>query len=237
MKLAPAGACLAAWAALALCAPVWAQDHPQGSPQYPSMAPVAQYRIASSADEIALARSAAPPSISGEADVWVLGARGYEKAIKGTNGFACIVERSWGADPDDAEFWNPKLRGPACFNEPAAQSALPQYLKRTEWVLAGADKLQIRERTRAAFASLEFTAPKAGAMCYMLSPRQYLSDAGGRWLPHLMFFVGAKKPAAWGANAAGSPIIGFASKDDPSTLFIVPVRTWSDGTPAPNVTK
>ena len=54
---------------------------------YPNMAPLEQYRSASDADEIALARSAAPPSISKDADVLILGAKGYDTAVKGTNGF------------------------------------------------------------------------------------------------------------------------------------------------------
>src|SRR5271156_483120 len=75
---------------------------------YPAMAPIEQYRIASTAAEIALARSAAPKSISGDADVLTLGVHGYETAAKGKNGFTCLVERSWADDFDDAEFWNPK---------------------------------------------------------------------------------------------------------------------------------
>ena len=73
---------------------------------YPMMAPVDQYTIASREAEIALARTAAPPSISAAADVLVLRRRGYESAVKGTNGFVCFVERSWTAGFDDPRFWN-----------------------------------------------------------------------------------------------------------------------------------
>src|SRR5689334_18134443 len=58
---------------------------------YPEMAPAEQYRIANRQDEIALARSAAPPSISGDAEVLVLGRQGYETAVQGKNGFVCFV--------------------------------------------------------------------------------------------------------------------------------------------------
>ena len=64
---------------------------------YPAMAPVDQYLIADKNTEIALARSAAPASISDGAEVMVLGRRGFTTAVKGTNGFLCLVERSWGA--------------------------------------------------------------------------------------------------------------------------------------------
>jgi hypothetical protein len=81
---------------------------------YPNMAPVEQYLIEDRASEIALARSAAPESISREAEVMVLGRHGYETAVKGTNGFVCMVERSWTAGIDDPNFWNPKLRAHLC---------------------------------------------------------------------------------------------------------------------------
>src|SRR5215468_4859956 len=120
--------------------------------RYPARAPVEQYRIGNVQGEIVLARSAAPPSISADAEVLVLGNRGYETAAKGKNGFVCFVERSWAAGFDFAEFWNPKLRAPNCFNPPAVRSVLPQYLKRTEWVLAGASKQEMIEKTRSLFA-------------------------------------------------------------------------------------
>ena len=201
---------------------------------YPQMAPAEQYRIASREDEIALARSAAPPSISADAEVLVLGSRGYETAVKGKNGFVCFVERSWAAGFDDPEFWNPKLRAPNCFNSPAARTELPRYLKRTEWVLAGATKQQLIERTTAAVADQSFKPPEAGAFSFMLSKNGYLGDgAAGPWLPHVMFFIPHGQADVWGANKEGSPILGRDGRAIESTVLYVPVRRWSDGSPAP----
>jgi hypothetical protein len=101
------------------------------SARYSTAAPIEQYRSKSEAEEIALARSAAPPSISADAEVLVLGDHGYETAVKGKNGFVCFVERSWAAGFDDPEFWNPKLRAPNCFNATAARTELPQLRTRT----------------------------------------------------------------------------------------------------------
>jgi hypothetical protein len=70
---------------------------------YPSMAPLDQYLMEDRNSEIALARSAAPESISRDAEVLVLGRHGYETAIRGKNGFVCIVQRSWTAPIDDQE--------------------------------------------------------------------------------------------------------------------------------------
>ncbi|MGZ7038764.1 MAG: hypothetical protein ACXVJO_11370 [Thermoanaerobaculia bacterium] len=201
--------------------------------RYPSPAPIEQYRSKTPAEEIALARSAAPPSISSNAEVLVLGGSGYETAVKGTNGFVCLVERSWDAGFDDPQFWNPHIRGPNCFNEPAARTQLPQFLKRTEWVLSGASRQELIERTRSAFGNHTFTTPEPGALSYMLSKRGYVSDdAAGPWLPHMMLYVPHGQAAAWGAGAEGSPIIGHDDSDIESTVLVIPVRRWSDGAPA-----
>jgi hypothetical protein len=201
---------------------------------YPEMAPVEQYRIANRQDEIALARTAAPPSISRDAQVLVLGSHGYETAVKGSNGFVCFVERSWGAGFGDRQFWNPKLRAPNCYNPPAVRTQLPQYLKRTEWILAGATRQQLIDRTRAAVASHDFKTPEEGAFSFMLSKDGYVSDdADGPWLPHVMFFLPYGKADDWGANKEGSPILGQDNSAIETTVLFVPVRSWSDGSPAP----
>jgi len=204
-------------------------------PTYPTMAPIEQYRLASKADEIALARSAAPPSISDNAEILTLGTRGYDTAERGKNGFVCIVERAWANEFDDAEFWNPKVRGPICFNAASARSVLPAYLRRTEWVLAGSSKAEMIDRTKAAIAAKKITEPEIGAMCYMMSKNGHLSDANGHWHPHLMFFLPHTESAAWGANLPGVPMFGGGGGIEPITVFLTPVPNWSDGTPGPTM--
>ena len=197
---------------------------------YPSMAPVEQYLMEDRDSEIALARSAAPESISRDAEVLVLGRHGYETAIQGKNGFVCVVERSWTAPIDDPEFWNPKRRGPICFNAAAARSFLPRTIKKTDLILAGRTKAQMIEAISAAIDKKELPAMEPGAMCYMLSRQGYLSDRDGHWHPHLMFFVSQADPATWGADLPGSPILAFNDTWEHLTTFLVPVRQWSDGT-------
>ena len=204
-----------------------AQD---GKTPYPSMAPLDQYLIEDRSAEIALARSAAPESISGEAEVLVLGRHGYETAIQGKNGFVCIVERSWTSPIDDPGFWNPKLRAPICFNAAAARSYLPRTIKKTDLILAGRTKPQMIEAIAASIEKKELPAMEPGAMCYMLSKQGYLSDQDGHWHPHLMFFVSQADPATWGAGLPGSPIFAFNDTWEHLTTFLVPVRVWSDGT-------
>jgi hypothetical protein len=174
--------------------------------QYSNMAPRDQYLIADQAEEIALARSAAVPSIADNAGVMVLGAHGFETAAKGTNGFVCIVERAWDKPFDDPEFWNPKMRAPICLNAAAVSTVLPTYLERAEWALSGLSKSEMEGRSKT--SSKANMTPAAGAMSFMLSKQQYLSDDGGHWYPHVMFFSPHVAPEAWGANLKGSPVLG-----------------------------
>ena len=209
--------------------PAWADD---AKPVYPAMVPIEQYRMANATEEIALARSAAPPSISGDAEVMTLGSKGYETTVKGKNGFVCMVERGWAADFDDPVFWNPKNRSPICFNPAAARTILPGYLERTKWVLAGVSKTDMLDRTKAELAANTYTMPDPGALCYMMSKQGYLNDAVGHWHPHLMFFLAHTDGAAWGADLDGSPVFSQQGNPEPITTYFVPVAKWSDGTSA-----
>src|SRR6202050_1593707 len=110
---------------------------------YPVMAPLDQYLIPDEKAEIALARNAAPASISDAAEGMVLRRDGYATAVKGSNGFVCIVERSWGKGTDDPEFWNPKMRAPHCFNPAASMTFLPIFLQKPKLVLAEKSRAQV----------------------------------------------------------------------------------------------
>jgi hypothetical protein len=199
---------------------------------YPSMAPLQEYLISDQDSEVALARTAAPPSISGDAEVMVLGKSGYTTAVEGKNGFLCLVERAWGASTDHPEFWNPKVRSPICFNPAAAKTFAPIFLMKTRLVLAGKSKKEILQATESAFNSKQLPALELGAMCYMMSKQQYLNDDGKSWHPHLMFFVPGDAAKSWGAGLPGSPVIASDDPEERATIFMVLVGKWSDGTPA-----
>jgi hypothetical protein len=203
-----------------------AQD---ATPLYPKMAPVDQYLMSDKNAEIALARSAAPDSIARDADVLVMGRHGFETAVKGKNGFVCIVGRSWTSAPD-AEFWNPKVRVPMCVNAAAAQSYLLSIIKITELGLAGFTPAQVDEALVAAIDKKELPPMEAGAMCYMMSKRGYGGDSAPHWPSHLMFFYSDTDPAIWGANLPGSPVVAIADPMVHLTQFVIPVENWSDGT-------
>ncbi len=198
---------------------------------YASMAPIEQYLMSNQDAEIALARSAAPESISREAEVLVLGRHGFETAVKGKNGFVCIVERSWTSAPD-AEFWNPKVRTPICYNAAAARSYLLRNRKRTGLILAGRTKVQVDEAIVAAVEGNELPPMETGAMCYMMSKQGYGGDSVKHWPSHLMFFNSQIDPATWGAGLPGSPILAMIDTREQLTVFAIGVQRWSDGTEA-----
>jgi hypothetical protein len=187
---------------------------------YERMAPLEQY-LMPRGSEIALARSAAPAAISDKATVLTLDSHGYQIAVRGSNGFTCLVERSWmspGASPD---FWNPKLRGPVCYNPAASGSILTYRLRRTKLALAGDSKERILDEVRAALTRKELALPEPGAMSFMMSKDGYLGDDVGHWHP------------SWGANLPGSPVVlDDREVPEPETMFLVPVSRWSDGTTA-----
>jgi hypothetical protein len=209
------------------------QMQAQSKTPYPSMAPLDQYLMDRNA-EIALARSAAPDSLSRDAEIVVLSQHGYEIAVKGKNGFVCVVERSWMNPFDNPEFWNPRMRAPVCHNPPAVRSVLPINYLRTKMVLAGLSKAQIVDGLKIAYAKKGLPPLEPGAMSYMLSNQGYLNDTAGHWLPHLMVYTPPTGAAAWGANLPDTPVALLPpDPQDRQSVFLIPMRNWSDGTPAP----
>jgi hypothetical protein len=202
---------------------------------YPAMAPVNEYLMPNESSEIELARSAAPASIADGAEVMVLGRKGYSIAVKGSNGFVFMVERSWGATTDETDFWNPRVRSPVCFNPPAARSFAPIFLMKTKLVLAGKSKTEIVETTNSALDGKNLPVLEPGSMCYMMSKQQYLNDRAMSWHPHLMFLVPGDEAKSLGGNLPDSPVIAADDPEERMTILMVWVGKWSDGTPAPPI--
>jgi len=208
----------------------------QGTPQtakipYPAMAPLSQYLMSRDA-EISLARSAAPKSISDDAEILVFTESGFQTAVKGTNGFVCMVARSWSADYADPDFWDPKLHAPICYNALAARSQVPATIKRTQAAMAGGSQAQIQAAIAVAIKNGELHTAEAGSMAYMLSKQTYLNNRVGHWRPHLMFFTLETDPKSWGAGQPDSPILGIKQPEEHLTVFLIPLGRWSDGTPS-----
>jgi hypothetical protein len=229
VKIVPPG-CFALVVVLSVAWPAQAQD---AKTPYPSMASLNEYLMGDRNTEIALARSAAPDSISHDAEVMVLGPHGYETAVKGKNGFVCLVGRSWMLPFDNPEFWNPKVRLPLCTNPPGARFHLPLAFKAAELALAGASKEQMSDRIKAGYDNKELPLPEQGSMCYMMSKQQYFGDKiGNAGDSHLMFWFPQVGHMDWGAEASDSPVDVHEYSPQPITEFSISVAKWSDGTAA-----
>ncbi len=219
--------------AVAFGAVWWSATAAQAAP-YAVMAPLDQYMM-DRADEIALAKSSAPSSVSDKATVLVLTPHGYDTAVTGSNGFVCAVERGWMSQYDFPQFWNPHMRGPLCYNPAAVRSILPYTIRRTELVLAGRSKSEMSAMIKDGIAKHALPPLEAGAVTYMMSKQQFLNDEAHNWKPHLMFYFPRATSSNWGADLPGSPLMlnpQFQESPEAISVIMVAVTHWSDGSSA-----
>jgi hypothetical protein len=190
--------------------------------------PVEQY-LTSQADEIALAKTAAPANISDHATIKVLTRSGFEVAQQGDNGSVCMVMRGFSAPTyTPAQFRNlvydPTVRAPICFTEPAARTVMPYYELRTKLGLQGKSPDEITEGVAAAYAHGELPKRDGVTFAYMWSARQNLGSGIGHWHPHVMIFAPYYDNSMVGGNAFGSPFPqGSDDAGTPFSVVVIPV--------------
>jgi len=198
------------------------------SPKYP---PLSEYMMAQDA-EVALARSAAPDSISGHATIKVLTPSGFQTVHDGDNGFVCMVMRGFTGAPTFTPVqirafitYDAKTRAPICFNPQAVRIVLPYYELRTKLGLEGKTAEQIAEEVQAAYTKGEIPKRTEVSFAYMWSADQVLGPAG-HWHPHMMVYLPNYENTMLGNNDPGSdlPTIG----DDAGTPFAVGVIPVDD---------
>ena len=197
------------------------------APKYP---PIEQY-LMPRADEISLARTAAPAGISEHATIKVLTKSGYEVAQQGDNGSVCMVLRGFSAPTyTPAQFrdlvYDPTVRGPICFTAPAARMVMPYYELRTKLALEGKSPDEIVAGVAGAYAKGELPKRDEVSFAYMWSARQNLAPQIGHWHPHVMVFVPYYDNSMVGGNQFGSPLPQLS--DDAGTPFSVVVIPVDD---------
>src|SRR5215469_12430162 len=181
--------------------------------------------------EVALAKSAAPASISDRATIKILTENGFEVAHQGDNGFVCFVMRGFtGAPtftPAQIRFmvYDPKTLAPICLNPQAVRMVLPYYELRTRLGIQGKTPDQIAEAVQRAYASGEIPKRDEVSFGYMWSADQVLGPAG-HWHPHVMVYApNYENPMLGGNEFAGHlPAVG----DDAGTPFAVIVIPVDD---------
>jgi len=210
-----------------LFATVWfGSAHAQG-PKYP---PIEEY-LMPQANEIALAKSAAPANISERATIKVLTRSGYEVAQKGDNGSVCMVMRGFSAPTySPAQFRNlvydPSVRAPICFMPLAAREVLPYYELRTKLAMQGKNPDEIAESLQAAYTKGELPRRNVVSFAYMWSADQDLASGVGHWHPHVMVFAPYYDNSMVGGNTFGTPLPQLT--DDAGTPFAVVVIPVDD---------
>jgi hypothetical protein len=179
--------------------------------------------------EVALARSAAPPSISDHATIKVLTRSGFEVAHQGDNGAVCMVMRGFSAPtytpaPFRDLVYDATVRAPICFTAPAAKVAMPYYELRTTLALEGRNPDQIAAAVNRAYADGTLPRRDGVTIAYMWSADQNLASGVGAWHPHVMLFAPNYDNAMVGGHPFGSPLPQVTDDaNTPFTVVVVPV--------------
>ena len=195
------------------------------STKYP---PIEEY-LMPQANEIALAKSAAPANISGRATIIVLTRSGYEVAQTGDNGAVCMVMRGFSAPtytpaPFRNLVYDPTVRAPICFTPQAVREVLPYYELRTKLAMQSKNPDEIAEGVQTSYAKGELPKRTGVSFAYMWSADQNLASGIGHWHPHVMVFVPYYENSALGGNTFGAPLPQVS--DDagtPFTVVVIPV--------------
>jgi hypothetical protein len=191
----------------------------------PSPPPVSAFLMPRDA-ELALARSAAPATVTEHATFKVLTPTGFQVAQEGRNGFTCLVLRGWSAPtytpaPFRDLVYDPRVRAPICYNPVASRTVLPYQELRTKLAMAGSTPDQIAQGVSAAYAHGELPSVTETGIAYMWSADMYLASGVGAFHPHMMVFI----PYNDNARVGGNPFGGMAPflSDDAGTPFAVTV--------------
>ena len=120
--------------------------------------------ISSRDEEIAVALSAAPPSVAAHADVYVLTATGYDKAREGSNGYTCLVTR-------DHLRTHPDEMGPTCYDAEGTRTIVPRIIAEARMRIAGKSEQEIQRAVREGLKDGTYQVPRRAGIAYMLSPR------------------------------------------------------------------
>ena len=190
-----------------------------------SYPPIQEY-LMPQASEIALAKSAAPASISDGATIKVLTAFGFTIIHQGDNGFVCMVMRGFSAPTyTPAQFrdlvYDATVRAPICFDPKAAKEVMPYYELRTKLAMQGKNPDQIAEGVQTAYSSGELPKRDGVSFAYMWSSDQNLASGIGHWHPHVMVFAPYYENSMAGGNTFGEPLPQVS--DDAGTPFSVVV--------------
>lgn len=177
--------------------------------------------------EIALARSAAPASISANARVLILADTGYVIATEGSSDVTCVVNRSWNLSVE-----------PHCYDAEGSATVMRIELHRNYLRHTGKSEDHIDAEIADMIARGALRLPRRPAMSYMMSPRQVLYDDSGRrvgaWRPHIMLYYQGLTNAALGLPARPDMRVGMvANEGSPQSSLVIVMPAFSDAVKTP----
>jgi hypothetical protein len=178
-------------------------------------------------EEIALARSAAPASISARARVLILVDTGYVVASEGASDVTCVVNRSWNRSVE-----------PHCYDVEGSATVMRIELHRNWLRHSGKSEDHIDREIAQMIHRGDLRLPRRPAMSYMMSSRQVLYNDSGRqvgsWKPHIMLYYPSLTNAGVGLPAKPEMRVGMVANEGTaeSSLMIIMPR-FSDAVKAP----
>lgn len=180
-------------------------------------------RLLDRSQEVALARSAAPASVSAKARVWVFTGKTYVVADSGETETSCYVGRPWSGSLE-----------PHCFDPEGSATILPIQMRRVELYAEGKSDEEAEREIADGIRTGRFRLPRRDAVTYMMSAAQELiTQTGtpiGAWKPHLMMYRPYVTPGDIGLGAAGSATVFIENPGQALAALIIPVP---DFVPAP----
>src|SRR5580658_9074005 len=170
--------------------------------------------------QIELALSAAPTEVSSKAAVYILGSKGYEKVREGTNGFSCLIERSFRGTTQTSS-------APACFDAEGSRTIMVAYLRREELRAEGKSEEDIKDDIAKGYKDGRFKVPGPGFL-YMMSNENYVYDSESRESgfvpPHLMFYAPYKTAKDVGYESVSPTMMPYLTEPGgPEALIVVAV--------------
>ena len=169
--------------------------------------------------QIKLALSAAPAEVSSKAAVYVLGSKGYEKIREGTNGFSCLVGRSFEGTTDASI-------DPMCYDAEGSRTLLLVKLREEELRAKGKSETEIKADIADGYKEGRYRAPGKPGFVYMLSSENYVRDPetgkSGPFPGHLMFYAPYMTAKDLGYESVSGTMLPYLSlPGEPDAMMIV----------------
>jgi hypothetical protein len=174
--------------------------------------------------QIKLALSSAPAEVSSKATLYVLGPKGYERGREGTNGFSCLVGRSFEGTTEASI-------DPMCYDAEGSRTLLLVKMREEELRAKGKSEAEIKADIANGYKEGRFQAPGKPGFVYMLSSENYIRDPetgkSGAFPGHLMFYAPYMTAKDLGYDSVSPAMVPYlVQPGEPDAMMVViPARS------------